>query len=157
MKTLIVYSTIYGFAGKCAQTIKSQLNHQADIVNIMTDSPIDPSGYENVVLGGSIYAGSIQKKLLAYINTYKNTLLSKNLYLFISSAESETDYCSKVFPHEITDAAKVKIHAGGELVVSRMKFGHKILMKLIGKSKDFSMTEEENIRKISSAINSSAG
>ena len=61
MKTLIVYSSKHGTAEKSANILKSKLTGDVDVVNIMLFAPTNLDKYDNIILGGSIYIGKVQK------------------------------------------------------------------------------------------------
>ena len=75
MKTIIVYSTKYGSVEKVALKIQEQLEGEVSLAKAK-DNP-DIKEYDSVVLGGSIYAGSIQKEMKVFIKSNQNELLKK--------------------------------------------------------------------------------
>ena len=68
MKSIIIYSTKYGSTEKASELLKENMKGEVDLVNIMKETVPDIKGYDNVIFGGSVYIGKIQKKLTNYIN-----------------------------------------------------------------------------------------
>jgi len=63
MKTLIAYSSKYGCTEKCVGTLAAKLSWEVDVVNLRGGKAVDLSGYDRVIIGGSIYMGRIQKQV----------------------------------------------------------------------------------------------
>src|SRR5690554_2051567 len=83
MKTLIVYATKYGCTKKCAEILGEKLEGEVDLCNIKNVESIDLTQYDKVVIGGSIYAGQLQKGLRDFCSEKIDILTSKKLGLFI--------------------------------------------------------------------------
>jgi len=75
MKTIIIYGSTYGYTKECAERLKEYLDGEVMLVDATagTITPIDK--FDNIVIGGSIYMGQIQKKVKAYCasNAYSGT------------------------------------------------------------------------------------
>ncbi len=63
MKTLIVFSTKYGCTEKCVDILKSQIQGEVHI-SLVKDIRVDLNNFDNIIVGGSVYMGKIQKELL---------------------------------------------------------------------------------------------
>ena len=63
MKNLIVYATKHGTVKKCAEMLKVKLNGETVLANVNEEVP-DLDNFDNVILGGSIYIGKIQKRVI---------------------------------------------------------------------------------------------
>lgn len=159
MKTMIIYSSTYGFTEKCANELAQKLGGQAIAVNIAAGSLPQLSGYDSVILGSSIYMGQINKKLKEFMSTNLAGLQEKKLGLFLCCGlpeNLEQDF-SLNFPKELLDAAVARECFGGVLDTAKMSFGHRMITKMMesaakkeGKSGPVAMTE--NIGKLAEAM-----
>ena len=61
MCTLIVYATKHGSV-KRVQILSSKFDGQVVLINVKETEDLDLSKYDKVIIGGSIYAGRIQRK-----------------------------------------------------------------------------------------------
>jgi menaquinone-dependent protoporphyrinogen oxidase len=68
MNTLIVYATKYGCAEKCAMELSKEFDGNVEVINLKENKRIDLVEYENVIIGGSVYIGKIQKEVADFIN-----------------------------------------------------------------------------------------
>ena len=66
MKTIIIYATKYGFTKECVDELKSQLNGDVLAVDILKDSISSLDAFDQIIIGGSIYMGQINKKLRTF-------------------------------------------------------------------------------------------
>jgi menaquinone-dependent protoporphyrinogen oxidase len=83
MNTLIVYATKYGCAEKCAMELSKEFDGNVEVINLKENKRIDLVEYENVIIGGSVYIGKIQKEVADFINQNLKELLNKSIGLFI--------------------------------------------------------------------------
>lgn len=160
MKTLIIYASTYGYTSDCVKECQKKLNGEVITVDIMSDAvpPIDAA--DNIIIGGSIYMGQIQKKLKLYCISNLEALLKKRVALFLccGSPENFEETLKASFPEDLIKKAVAKECLGGELRVDRMKLGHRMIAGFIkketakqGKSEMKKMPE--NIAKLADCIN----
>ncbi|KJS22308.1 MAG: flavodoxin [Clostridiaceae bacterium BRH_c20a] len=156
MSTLIVYSTKYGCAQKCAQMLSEKLNGKVDLCNLKTSKALDPAAYDKVVIGGSIYIGKVQKEVSRFCSDNRSILKDKTIGLFIcgmfkDQAEKEL---KDSFPLEILNNAVAKEFLGGEFVFKKMNPVERLMVKRIAKvDKDLTDISEENINRIVQSMN----
>lgn len=161
MKTLIIYASTYGYTSDCVKECKKQLSGEVITIDIMSDAvpPIDDA--DNIMIGGSIYMGQIQKKLKQYCIQNLEALMKKRVALFLccGTPESFDETLKAAFPEELIRKAAAKECLGGELRVDKMKLGHRMIAGFIqketakqGKSEMKKMPE--NIAKLAECINS---
>lgn len=82
-KTAVIYATgMTKHTKAIAEYIASKTN--GDVFNLKEITKIDLSGYDTVVIGTGVHAGSPYKQVVEYLNTNRDTLASKKLSLFIS-------------------------------------------------------------------------
>lgn len=159
MKTLIIYATTYDFAKECAGVLQEELEGDVDTVNIEKEEVPSLEGYHQVVIGGSIYMGQLDKKLKEYCVANLETLLEKRIGLFICCGfvENFEEHLKNSFPAELLEKATAVECFGGELRVDRMKIAHKLLTKVIKKATKDQGTEPagipENISRLATILN----
>lgn len=149
MKTLIIYSTKHGTAEKAVNILKSKLKGEVHTVNIMLEPGTEVEEYDNIILGGSIYIGNIQKKLSSFVNTNLPLLLKKRIGLFLCAAEEDETLKEKefriAFPPTLFDHARAKEVFGFELDMEKLNFLEKLAMSKIKgfKTSMFKLSEEK--------------
>ncbi|MBC7765230.1 MAG: flavodoxin domain-containing protein [Hyphomonadaceae bacterium] len=160
MKTIILFSTTYGCTKACADKLASQINGEVSVVNVMTDPIASIAAFDNIVLGGSIYMGQLQKKLKTFCTENINVLLKKRIALFLCCGLSENFEQSmhNAFPEQLLNRAVAKECFGGELHTSKMNLVHKMLTGMMTKvaakeKKPPASLQPENIAKLAKIIN----
>jgi len=156
MKTLIIYGTKYGTAEKCSKLLKDKLQGEVTIINAKKDKIPELSSFDNIIIGGSIYAGQIRKEIKDFCGKNLNVLQEKRIGLFICGI-NDKDVMTPInnsFPGELLAKAAAKECFGGEVILKKMNFLERFMMKKIGKTdKDISKISEENINKLAQLIN----
>jgi len=161
MKTLIIYASVYGYASDCVKKCKEQVKGEVAVFDIMSDAVPSLEDADNIMIGGSIYMGQIQKKLKLYCNQNLEALLKKRVALFLCCGLPENFEATlkASFPEELIRKAVAKECLGGELRVDRMKLGHRMIAGMMqketakqGKSEMKKMPE--NIVKLADSMNS---
>lgn len=136
MKTLILYTTRHGCTETCATKLQHQLSRDAELVNIKKQKPINLDDYETIIIGGSIHAGQIQKKIKKFCQENLETLKQKKLALFLCCME-EGDKAQQQFqnayPAELIQHATATAIFGGEFNFEKMNFIEKAIIKKIAK------------------------
>ncbi len=81
MKTLIAYGTKYGSTEKAAKRLAQLIGEDAQLFNLKKDdlNSLNLYDYEAVAIGGSIYAGNIQKQVKNFCEENMDVLLEKRL------------------------------------------------------------------------------
>jgi menaquinone-dependent protoporphyrinogen oxidase len=149
MKTAIIYATKFGTTEKCAQKLREQLKGENQLINLKTEKNPDLKDFENVILGSSIKAGNLDGKMKKFVSANMKTLVSKKLGLFLCTLtppEKAGKYLESCYPPELFKASKTKGCFGGEMLLEKMNFLERfILKKISGKDKSFSRINEEGI------------
>lgn len=135
MKTLILYSTTYGYTEEIAMALAKHYT-DATTQNIKKNTKVDLSKYDHVILGGSVYMGRVNKKLTDFAKMHEAELLQKKLGLFICCLVDDKymEEMSANFSAALIDHAYVKENFGGKLQTEKMSFMHKMIMKMVAKS-----------------------
>ncbi len=161
MKTIIVYATKYGYTQDCVEEMKRQLRGDVLTVNILTETISSIDGFDNVIIGGSIYMGQIQKKLKAFCEKNMNILMNKRVGLFLCCGlpENFQQSVTGAFPAELRERAILMECFVGELRTDKMKGTDKLISGLMKKvASDQGKTEvakmPENILKLTAKMNS---
>ncbi|ERI93872.1 hypothetical protein HMPREF1982_01374 [Clostridiales bacterium oral taxon 876 str. F0540] len=159
VKSVIIYATKYGAAEKAANMLKEKLKGQVTMVNLTKEKVPSLEEYDNVILGGSIYVGKIQKQLTNYIKANLPELLKKRTGLFICAALNEPEKLIKelsdAFPEELANKAVAKEVFGYEFSFEKMGFIDKMMTKsIVGIKSSISSLEKETIEKFAEAMNS---
>lgn len=148
MKTLVVYATKYGCTEKCATKLAAELLGEVKLHNLKDGIPALDE-YNQVVIGGSIYMGQIQKEVAEFCKQKEDELQIKGLGLFIvcmREGEMAQEQLNTVYPKGLSNHAKAKGIFGGEFIFSKMSFMDKLITKVIAKtSADVSNIDHESI------------
>lgn len=135
MKTAIIYASYHGTTEKIVKEIKDGLKNQyVKLINIKSNNIIDLSLYDQVIIGGSVHAGSIQKKIKQFCNKNIHLILEKRFALFITcfhDGETALKQFENAYPEILRkNAVSLKIF-GGEMLVDKMNFIEKFIVKKV--------------------------
>lgn len=136
-KNLIVYSTQYGCAAEVANKIAEQLEGETTVLNAKTDKMKNISEYDRIILGGSLYAGKVQKELKDFTAANKKALMEKPLGIYICGIGlTDTGIANSFefsFEQDIREHAKIMDMVGGKLDFSKMSFMDKFIINTVTK------------------------
>ncbi|MDR2932615.1 MAG: flavodoxin domain-containing protein [Oscillospiraceae bacterium] len=161
MKTVIAYASEYGSAKTCAEMLAGHLDGDTALLDLKRSTALD-GGYDTVIIGGSVYAGSIQKEVIRFCTANRDALMGKRLGLYVCCAargESAADYV-KLFPEELVGKAVATGAFGGVFHMDKMKPFHKLIIKMLRKvNKDMKEPEinAEAVAAFAGAIKRSSG
>ena len=156
MKTLIIYGTKHGTAEKCSKLLKDKLQGEVVLVNIKKDKVPDLTLFNNIIVGGSIYMGQIQKGVKKICLENFSVLKDKKVGLFICGMNDKeiSTVFDNAFPKELLTSALAKEYFGGEFIFKNMNFIERFIVKKVGKTdKDTSTLSVENINKFAQLMN----
>lgn len=155
-KTLIAFAGKHGCAEECAGTLAKKIGGDTVIWNLKEKRQFDLGGFDKIVIGGSIYAGRIMKEAKEFARKNEAVLEGKTLGLFIcGTAEGDTakQQLEGAFPPSLYEAALAKESFGGRLVMSKMNFFEKKIIKAVTKvESDMSNLSEETIDRFAKTI-----
>lgn len=158
MKNIIVYSTKYGATEIAANSLKDILKDETISVNIKKQKVNELDSFDNVILGGSIYIGKIQKELINFIKKNIDIILMKKLGLFICSgahgSDAEDQQFIDVFPEEINNKAIIKKNLGNIVDFNKMSFLDGFALKVVKKiNQNYYIISEDRIKEVANIFN----
>lgn len=157
MSSLIVYCSSHGTTEKAAHILGNYLDGDVTIVDLKKKPVIDVSSYETVVIGGSIHAGNIQRKVKHFIQQHENELLTKKIGLFLCcmfEGDKANQQFELAFPKELRDRSLSNGLFGGEFNFTKMNFlERQIVKKVAGVKEDQSTLNEEFIKEFAEQLN----
>ncbi|MFA9378957.1 MAG: flavodoxin domain-containing protein [Lachnotalea sp.] len=135
MKSIIIYATRYGTTAEVAKRIQKELGDNCTIVNIITENVPSLDTFDNLILGGSIYIGKVQKKLTLFVMANLKQLLTKKVGLYLCAGAQMQEELDKellaAFPQELLDHAIIKGLLGCAYTFEKMRFFDRLIMKKI--------------------------
>lgn len=150
MKTLIIYMSTHGCTKQVVHELAEQLNGEVTIKNLKEDKNPDFQNYDRVIIGGSIHAGQIQRKIREYCEAHLENLGRKQLGLFICcmyEGDQAFQQLENAFPEKLHQYAKSEAILGGEFNFEKMRFFEKLIVRKIAKvEKTVSKIDHEAIQ-----------
>ncbi|SHH76411.1 flavodoxin domain-containing protein [Clostridium grantii] len=135
MRILIAYGSKHGATEKAAKELGDKLkNNDVHIINLKKEKT-EIDHYDTIIIGGSLYAGILQKEVKAFCVNNESQLAKKKLGFFLccgneSKFEEQLDM---VFPKNLLDVATAKGYFGYEYDFKKMNFLEKIVVKKVVK------------------------
>lgn len=156
MKTLIAYASKYGATEKAAHMLAEMLNGTTELHNLKTSQNLDAASYDRIIIGGSIYAGTIQKQVQEFCSANMQQLLEKSTSLFICCGEEKRamEQLEACFDPRLVEKAEQKGHFGYIYDFKKINFLFKLILKKVaGVKESKSALNEQNIRDFAAALN----
>ncbi len=154
-KYLIAYATKYGTTERAATIIRESLG-EAVACNLKKEPCPDLENFDWIIIGGSIYAGRIQKEVKKFCQKNSDLLRQKKVGLFICclyDGEKAEQQFREAFPEELRLAARARAIFGGELSFEKMNFLEKfVIKKFIGVKESFSRFRPEEMSGFASKL-----
>lgn len=159
MKTLIVYASRYGYASDCAARLAKQLKGEVTTRNLEKEKSQDLAQFDNVIIGGSVKIGKMQKSIRQFCESNKALLLQKKVAFFIACGDQDyMKYLKENIPGDLLDHAVSVQCFGGEFRTDKMNFIEKKMIDMVKKSteqegKSLPVPKYENITIMADAMN----
>ncbi len=134
MNTTIIYISKHGTTEKVAEKIAEKLGVQPNnLLNLRNDRNPDIENYDRVIIGGSIHAGMIQKRVKDFCEKNLQSLLQKEIGLFMCGMQDEQfeEEFKNAFPEKLRQNSKANLFAGGEFIFEKMNFLEKAIVKKV--------------------------
>ncbi len=137
MKTLIVYFTKYGATKVCAKRIAEGIKGEVNLINIKEQPDVSIQDYDNIVIGCSVYAGMLNKRIKSFCTVQSEQLKNKRVFLFLSCMDQTQldEYVKANLPEVLTRQLLAKVSCGGAFYFTKMNFFEKFIIKAITNSK----------------------
>ena len=111
VKTLILYATKHGATKEIAKRIAAQM--EGAVLHNLAQPVPRLEDFDCVVIGSSVYAGSIRKEAKAFLAKNASEVTGKTLGLFLSCFSPNENFFTKNFPAQLLQTAKAKAFLGG--------------------------------------------
>jgi menaquinone-dependent protoporphyrinogen oxidase len=132
MKTLIAYSTTLGCTEQCASKLKEDLGEGVEMVRISRRRKYNFQDYSNIIIGGSIHEGMIQRSVFKFCENNLDVLLQKQVGLFVCCMDpdaNEKKLIEQAFPEKLLKHSLASGFFGGELNIKKMNLLQKIMTR----------------------------
>lgn len=137
MRTLIAYATKHGATQEYAESLAQELSGQVTLLDLRKDVSFDLASFEQVVIGGAIYYGQVQKELRDFCARNLEALRQKRLGLFTCGwfyDQQPEQRLQAAFPRELLDVAVVKESLGGKMNPAKLNFFERLITKMVAGS-----------------------
>lgn len=137
MKVAIVYCTHHGTTEKVARLLAQKLEqHQVSIYDLGKTPDPAIRYYDQIIIGGSIHVGMIQKKVKRFCEKNLELLLEKEVGLFICCmlAENQKTQFERAYPAILRAHSKAHGYLGGEFIFERMNLLEKLMVNVVAKT-----------------------
>jgi len=134
MNTAIIYGTKHGATHKCANTLANELGSYTKLYNLETESEINLSEYDTIIIGGSIHASAVNKNVKKFIDKNIDLLIQKNIGLYLCcmyEGDKALEQFGNAFPEELRNKATAHGLFGGEFDFEKMNFLEKAIVKKV--------------------------
>ena len=150
MKIAIIYATQHGCADKCAHTLANEIDINTAIINLELSTDVNLNAFDTLIIGGSIHAGAINKKVKKFIDKYQDIILQKKLGLFLCclyEGEKALQQFQDAYPELLRNKAIAHGLFGGEIDFEKMNFFEKAIIKKVANIEEsFSKINYSNIK-----------
>ena len=160
MRTLIAYRTKYGTAAACARTLAEKIGGETALADLADARDVNLREYDVVIIGGSIYAGKLQRKVVSFCERNRRILLQRPVGIFLCclyEGEEAVLQLQSAFPDWLLAHAFARALPGGEVHYDRLTFLDRLLVRsLPHRTGDFSRMRPEALDELAAAAKSSA-
>ncbi|WP_144549815.1 flavodoxin domain-containing protein [Bacillus sp. X1(2014)] len=158
MKCLIVFCSSHGTTEKAVRFLSESLKGEVQTIDLKREKvKFDLRNFDTIIIGGSIHAGNIQRKIKHFITHNYDTLLEKEVGLFLCcmhGGETAIEQFNHAFPQELRKNSAAMGLFGGEFLLSEMNFIEKqIVKKVSGATIDQLNLDYEAIKEFALKIN----
>ncbi|MCL2573617.1 MAG: flavodoxin domain-containing protein [Defluviitaleaceae bacterium] len=136
MKTLILYASKYGATKEIANRIASKIDN-AVVCDLKQGNLPSIADYGCIIVGSSLYAGSIRKEAKVFAAENANILAEKKLGLFLSGFAADEKYFATNYPQNLLDIVKAKAFLGGIFDPQKAVGFERFIIKLVMKQKEY--------------------
>jgi menaquinone-dependent protoporphyrinogen oxidase len=134
MRTLIAYCSRYGTAAGCARTLAQKIGGEITLTDLARERWPAVAGHDVVLVGGSIYAGKIQRRVVSFCERNRHGLLAAKVGIFLCclyAGEEAAVQMQDAFPDWLLAHAFGKAFPGGRILVDRLSFLDRLLVRAL--------------------------
>lgn len=157
MKPLILYYSKYGTTEACGRQLADKVRGSVEVLNIKEASIQKLKDYDSIIIGASIYAGTINKDVKRFIAEAADILQEKRIGIFLCCHDKQKglgEFMTANLPDWFLEKAFVKAHLGHEIKLEAMNFFERGLIKHIIKVKEsYSQVDSVAIENLAAEIN----
>ena len=145
MKTLVLYASKHGAAFEIAKRIASKFD-KAALFDLKQGGVPPIAEFDCVIIGSSIYAGTIRKEAKVFLTQNGDILRGKRLGLFLCGMDSskEQEYLEANFDPDVLHAATAVGFLGGIFDPEKAGPIERFIMKTVAKQKEYLNTMDDN-------------
>lgn len=146
MKTIIIYTTSGNCTVKAVNELSKKLSGEIVTVDLKKEFFPNLREYDRVIIGGSVIAGQIDKRIKDFCNLHLDALRNKEIGLFIcciDEMEVARHEISLAFPEELHQLAKTEAIFRNICNVENMNSIGKMLVKRISKVRENATNPDE--------------
>ncbi len=133
---MIIFMSNHGCTERVCRDLAEKLNGEVTLSNLKEVKQPDFTEYDRVIIGGSIHAGQIQKRLREFCENNLEKLGRKEVGLFICcmyEGEQAFQQLNNAFPEKLHQYSKAEAILGGQLNFEKMKLLEKAIIKKVAK------------------------
>jgi len=157
MKTVILIMSSHGCTIDVAHQLRGQLSGDVSILNLKEKQSVDLNDFDRVIIGGSIHAGKIQKKIRAFCEENLNELCLKETGLFVCcmyEGEIAQMQFQQAFPEKLQQCAKATSILGGALNFEKMNFWERYaIRKITGFTESTNHIKHDSVNNFAARMN----
>ena len=158
MRSLIAYRTKYGTVAACARTLAAKIGGDVALADLADARDVRLREYDTVIIGGSIYAGKLQRKVVSFCEKNRSVLLQRRVGIFLCclyEGEEALMQLQSAFPDWLLAHAFARALPGGEIHYDRLTFLDRLLVRsLPHRTGDFSRMHPEALDDLAAAVKS---
>jgi len=132
MTYLIIYLSHHGATQKIVTEMTDRLGaNNTMAVDLSIGSIPDIELFDTILIGGSIHAGRIQRRIRRFCRHHRDVLLTKRLGLFLCFIDKVHDQSEfeNAFPQELREHAIAHGLLRGELIIEKMNFIERLVLR----------------------------
>jgi menaquinone-dependent protoporphyrinogen oxidase len=126
----------HGCTANVVSEMAEKLDGEVTTINLKKDDIPFLTDFDRIIIGGSIHAGQIQKRVKEFCNQSLDILVKREVGLFIccmEEGEKAQQQLQSAFPKELFQHAKTTAILGGEFNFKKMNFIEKAVIKKVAK------------------------
>lgn len=132
MRTLIAYRTKYGTAAACARILLEKIGGDTVLADLADVRDVNVREYDVVLVGGSIYAGKVQRTVVSFCERNRPALLQRRVGIFLCclyQGENALVQLQSAFPDWLLAHAFARALPGGEIHYDKLTLLDRLLVR----------------------------